>query len=191
MTRPAHLAVFALLLAPAITLSLSSCSVISESTTNLTSTPQPTSSTTRQEPGFEKGTDEWVAWEALMGPDGEYAAAASYQAVLDLYGEIEPYSSIYQAELRHIEALKRQLGGMGIDVPENPYTGTIEAPNDLTTAAKNWAEGEKLNIAMYDELLTYTDNAQLVRVLNNLRWASLENHLPAFEAAAANGGKLP
>jgi chromosome condensin MukBEF MukE localization factor len=47
-----------------------------------------------------------------------------------------------------------------------------------------------LNIELYDYLLTMTDDAQLTKVLNNLRSASLDSHLPAFEAAAANGGTL-
>ena len=125
-----------------------------------------------------------------MGPDGEYAAAASYEAVLDRYGDVEPYATIYEAELRHIDALIRQLERLGVEVPENPYTGKIEAPADLKTAAEAWAEGEILNVELYDFLLTQTDNEQLLRVLNNLRRASLESHLPAFERAAANGGTL-
>ncbi|MDG2496995.1 MAG: hypothetical protein P8M68_02285, partial [Aquiluna sp.] len=68
--------------------------------------------------------------------------------------------------------------------------GQIQAPADLETAALAWAEGEVLNIELYDYLLTMTDDAQLTKVLNNLRSASLDSHLPAFEAAAANGGTL-
>ena len=43
---------------------------------------------------------------------------------------------------------------------------------------------------MYDELLTQTENETLTRVLENLRRASLESHLPLFELAAENGGSL-
>jgi hypothetical protein len=125
-----------------------------------------------------------------MGPDGEYAAAASYQAVLEKYGQVEPYATIYQAELRHINALVRQLQNQGEPVPSNPYTGKIDAPKDLVTAAKTWAEGEILNVELYDELIAKTDNPNLLRVLGNLRRASLESHLPAFELAAENGGTL-
>ncbi len=135
-------------------------------------------------------TSEEVILAALMGPDGEYAAAASYLAVLDAYGEVEPYATIYSAELRHADALIRQLERLGVEVPENPYLGQIEAPADLETAALAWAEGEVLNIELYDYLLTMTDDAQLTKVLNNLRSASLDSHLPAFEAAAENGGTL-
>ena len=135
-------------------------------------------------------TSEEVILAALMGPEGEYAAAASYLAVLDAYGDVEPYAAIYSAELRHADALIRQLERLGVEVPENPYLGQIQAPADLETAALAWAEGEVLNIELYDYLLTMTDDAQLTKVLNNLRSASLDSHLPAFEAAAENGGTL-
>jgi hypothetical protein len=136
------------------------------------------------------GTDAAVAWEALTGPDGEYAAAASYQAVLDKFGQVEPYATILGAELKHINALTRQLERAGVTVPANPYLGNLEAPADLETAAKAWAEGEILNVEMYDKLLTQTSDANLTRVLTNLRRSSQESHLPMFELAAENGGTL-
>jgi hypothetical protein len=136
------------------------------------------------------GTNEALAWEALMGPDGEYAAAASYAAVLDAYGQVEPYATIYQAELKHVDALIKQLDRAGIVAPANPYMGKIEAPADLTTAAQAWAEGEILNVEMYDVLIAQSTDTNLTRVLNNLRSASLDSHLPLFELAAANGGTL-
>ena len=135
-------------------------------------------------------TDVDVLLAALMGPDGEYAALASYQAVLDEYGQVEPYATILQAESRHADALIRQLERLGVDVPENPYLGEIAAPADLQTAAEAWAEGEILNVELYDYLITQTDNSQILKVLGNLRRASLESHLPAFQAAAENGGTL-
>lgn len=140
--------------------------------------------------GVEAGSNEALAWEALMGPDGEFAASASYQAVLDQYGQVEPYATIKTAEDRHANALIRQLERYGIDVPDNPYLGAVDAPADLESAAIAWAEGEVANVEMYDALLAQATDANLIRVLENLRRASLESHLPAFEAAAANGGTL-
>lgn len=138
----------------------------------------------------EEGTDAYIAWFALLGPEGEYAAAAMYQAVIDEFGQVEPYVSIKEGEERHIDALVRQLERMGYDVPENPYLGEVSAPADLQTAAEAWALGEIANVEMYDELLTQTDDETLTRVLENLRRASLESHLPLFELAAENGGSL-
>ncbi len=135
-------------------------------------------------------TDVDIVMAALMGPDGEYAAAASYLAVIEEYGAVEPYATIYQAELRHISALQRQLERLGVAVPENPYLGEIDAPSNLQAAAEAWAEGEILNVELYDNLLAATDDPQLTKVLGNLRRASLESHLPAFESAALAGGSL-
>ena len=140
--------------------------------------------------GVEEGTDAWILWDALMGPDGEYAALASYQSVLDKYGQVEPYATIMAAEGRHADALIRQLERFDVEIPENPYLGKISAPADLETAAQAWAEGEILNVEMYDELIAEAQSEQVIKVLNNLRSASLDSHLPAFELAAENGGVL-
>ena len=140
--------------------------------------------------GVQTGSDGAIAWEALMGPDGEYAAAAHYQAVLDAYGDVEPYKTIKASEDRHIDALIRALERYGVQVPENPYMGTLTAPGDLETAAREWAVGEVANVEMYDRLIADATDERLIRVLENLRRASLEQHLPAFENAAENGGTL-
>ena len=135
-------------------------------------------------------SDAEVLLAALMRPDGEYAAFATYQAVIEEYGQVEPYASILQAESRHVDALIRQLERLGVDVPENPYLGTIPTPTNLQDAAEAEAQAEVLNVELYDYLITQTDNPQILKVLGNLRRASLESHLPAFLAAAENGGTL-
>ena len=141
-------------------------------------------------PGPEAGTPAAVAWEALMGPEGEYAASASYAAVIDTFGEVQPYVDIRSGEERHISALVRQLNRLGVEPPPNPYLGKLTAPDNLEAAAAAWAKGEVLNVEMYDVLLTQTTDQSLLRVLENLRRASQDSHLPLFEAAAANGGTL-
>jgi len=140
--------------------------------------------------GVIAGTNEATAWEALMSPVGEYAASAMYQAVIDEFGQVEPYVTIRAAEERHISALIRQLDRYGIDVPANPYLGAVAAPADLQTAAQAWAIGESENVAMYDDLLGKTSDSNLTRVLTNLRASSQDSHLPLFEAAAEIGGTL-
>lgn len=140
--------------------------------------------------GPDDGSDAALAWDALMSPEGEYAAAASYAAVIDAFGQVQPYVQIKSAEERHIDALIRQLAGFGIEVPANPYLGNLPAPADLESAARAWATGEVDNVELYDDLLAETTDERLTRVFTNLRRASLEAHLPLFEAAADNGGAL-
>ncbi len=148
----------------------------------------PTANVTLQQPA--PGTDAAIAWEALMSPDGEYAAAAAYAAVIDKFGKVQPYVNIRAAERRHIAALARQLKRYGFEVPANPYMKKIPAPASLEAAAQAWATGEVDNVKMYDNLIAQASDPQLIRVLTNLRRSSLESHLPMFEAAAENGGKL-
>ncbi|WP_457630686.1 ferritin-like domain-containing protein, partial [Oceanithermus sp.] len=130
--------------------------------------------------------------EALTGPEGEYAAYAVYDAVIQEYGNVEPYLSIRRAEANHIAALQRQLDLYGVDYPkENPYLGKIEAPGDLEAFAQAGVEAEIANVEMYDQLLTKVAGYPgIVNVFQNLRSASLNQHLPIFKEAAANGGSL-
>ncbi|MFY9325310.1 MAG: hypothetical protein WAO29_02510 [Candidatus Nanopelagicales bacterium] len=131
-----------------------------------------------------------LAWNALMDPEGEYAAYAMYSAVIVEFGSVEPYVSIREAEGRHIEALIRQLSRYGVVVPENPYLGKVLAPEDLQTAAEAWAIGEIANVELYDKLLAQTSDSNLIKVFTNLRASSNDQHLPMFTAAAKNGGQL-
>ena len=130
--------------------------------------------------------------EALLGPEGEYAAYAAYDAVIAKYGEVEPYLSIREAERRHYEALEKLFDKYGLSYPaENPYLGELKAPESLEEAARAWAEGEVKNIEMYDRLLPQVEGyPDITRVFENLRRASEEVHLPCFNAAAERGGTL-
>lgn len=128
--------------------------------------------------------------QALVGPEGEYAAYATYAAILEEYGNVLPYAQIMKAEAQHIAALATLLDRYGIEYPTvNPYLGKVEAPASLLEAAQAGIDAEKANVEMYDEQLArvaaYPD---IARVFANLRAASLNAHLPAFEQALASGG---
>lgn len=129
----------------------------------------------------------------LAGPDGEYAARATYAAILAQYGAgVQPYANIYEAEVRHIAALQQQCVKYGVPIPPDTYLGNVTAPATLLEAAQTGVVAEIANVAMYDEnLVTVQKYPSLVQVFTNLRAASLYNHLPAFQAAVENGGSLP
>ncbi len=137
---------------------------------------------------------------ALAGPQGEYAARAEYAAILAVPGweNVQPYANIYQAEVKHVAAFEQQCLKFGVPIPADPYMGNITAPATLLEAAEAGVAAELANIAMYDGDATnpglldeVTAYPSLVHVFTNLRDASLNNHLPAFEAAVLNGGSLP
>ena len=125
--------------------------------------------------------------DALMGPEGEYAAYATYAAILEEFGNVTPYANIMIAEARHIESLIQILDSYGIAyLEENPYLGVIEAPDSLAEAAQAGVDAEIANVALYEEQLeAVADYPDIIEVFLNLQAASQEQHLPAFERAAA------
>jgi len=128
--------------------------------------------------------------EALVGPEGEYAAYATYAAIMEEYGNVQPYANIMNAEARHIAALQKLLDRYGIPYPTvNPYLGQVAAPASLAEAAQAGIDAEKANVALYEQQMAvvaaYPD---IARVFANLQAASQDSHLPAFERALANGG---
>jgi len=127
----------------------------------------------------------------LAGEDGEYAARATYAAILDKWPGAQPYANILLAEEQHIAALQQQCVKYGVPIPEDSHLGTVTAPDTLLEAAETGVAAEILNVEMYDEFLgDVAGYPGLVKVFTNLRAASLYNHLPAFEAALDNGGSL-
>lgn len=125
--------------------------------------------------------------EALVGVVGEYAAYATYDAILEEYGTMNPYANIMAAEAKHIESLKQILDQYEVAYPtENPYLGMIEVPASLAKAAQVSVAEEIANVALYAEQLgAVADYPDIVAVFLNLQAASLEQHLPALERAAA------
>lgn len=130
--------------------------------------------------------------EALTGPVGEYAAYATYDAIIQKYGNLEPYLTIRNSEAQHISALQRQLQKYGVSYPStNPFLGKAHLPADLKAIAEEEAQTEINNVAMYDKLLKAVPNyTDLTRVFTNLQRASQVAHLPMFKAAAEKGGQL-
>jgi len=62
----------------------------------------------------------------------------------------------------------------------------IEAPASLAEAAQAGVDAEIANVALYAEQLeAVSDYPDIVDVFINLQRASQEQHLPAFERAAA------
>jgi hypothetical protein len=137
------------------------------------------------------GAAERALTQALAGPDGEYAAHAEYAAIIQKFGQVQPYASIIRSEECHIAALKRHFEMRGMALPEDPYAGSAQPPATLKEAAQAGVAAEERNVAMYEELLAQAKGQpDLERVFTHLQWASREHHLPAFKAAVANGGQL-
>lgn len=132
--------------------------------------------------------------------DDEYKAQATYRCVIDAFGAVRPFVNIVEAEGRHAAALIALFEKYGLPVPEDPWPGRVSAPGSVEEACRMGIEGEIENAEMYDRLLAAVEEPDVQAVLERLRTASQENHLPAFQrclerqqadgrAAAAGGGR--
>ena len=121
--------------------------------------------------------------EALyLALDDEYDALAVYQSVIDTFGPVEPFVEIAASEEKHIGALVNQLTKYGLTIPENPWLGNVPTFESVEQACATGAQAEIDNAGLYDQLFSMTDDAALIRVFTNLANASLNSHLPQFEA---------
>ncbi len=116
--------------------------------------------------------------------DEEYSALNTYQAALAQFGNIYPFSQIARSEQQHVNALARLFAKYGLAVPANPGLASTPTWSTVADACQTGVAAEIADAALYDELKPSVDNAdtQSVRVFANLQAASLNSHLPAFEA---------
>jgi hypothetical protein len=109
----------------------------------------------------------------------EYAAQATYQAILDAYGQVKPFSKIVLAEQKHIDLLLPLFETYGINVPVNNASDSVVLPDSIASAIATGVEAETLNIAIYESFLEQ-DLPEDVRVVFEYLKAGSENHLAAF-----------
>ena len=111
----------------------------------------------------------------------EYHARAFYNAVMDKFGEIRPFSNIVHAETRHAERLSQLFKRYGLPVPEDSFAGKVEAPETLEIACQMGVEAEIANVKMYDRFLDFIQERDLRDTFTQLRYVSQNNHKVAFE----------
>tara|TARA_R100000152_G_C6687832_1_gene120177 strand:- start:50 stop:517 length:468 start_codon:yes stop_codon:yes gene_type:complete len=122
-----------------------------------------------------------VLHEAL---EDEYLAWATYDQVIEDFGEERPFTNIRDAEARHIGALLALFTRYQLTVPENPWPGKVVRYDSLQAACEAGVAAEVANGEMYERLLTLTGREDILTVLRNLQHASQQRHLPAFQRCA-------
>lgn len=126
---------------------------------------------------------EAILTEAL---NDEYKARATYQVILNKFGDIRPFSNIVASESRHIGALSVLLQKYGIPIPDDTWQAQAEAPASVLASCETGVEAEIENAAMYDRLIQLAESYPDVQaVLRQLQRASQENHLRAFQRCVA------
>ena len=111
----------------------------------------------------------------------EQTAQALYRAVIDQFGATLPFSTIVQAEAQHLAALTNLAQKYGVSLPEPVEIGPTSFAS-LSAACQAGVDAEIADAALYDELSPLVSHADILRVFANLQRASLNSHLPAFEA---------
>ena len=112
----------------------------------------------------------------------EYGAYNLYNSAIAQLGNVYPFSQIVRAEQQHINALTRQATRYGITVPANPGLTTTPSFATLSIACQAGAAAEIADAALYDQLKPVVTHTDILQVFNNLQNASLNSHLPSFEA---------
>jgi hypothetical protein len=112
----------------------------------------------------------------------EFGAQALYESVVDSFGNVIPFNAIAQAESQHSAALVNLANKYGVAVPEFPTIDALPTFVTLAEACQAGVDAEIADAALYDELMAVTTHSDLLRVYTNLQNASLNNHLPAFNA---------
>ena len=120
-----------------------------------------------------------------MALDDEYRARATYQAVVDTHGPVLPFANIVHAEERHIAALLPLFERYAVPLPLDRWFGNVPPQPNLQADCEAAVAGEIRNYQMYDQLLMQVHEPDVQMVFSNLRNASANHHLPAFQACAA------
>ncbi len=110
----------------------------------------------------------------------EYMALAEYRAIIEKHGALRPFTSLIEAEQRHIDLLKPLFTAYGVAMPEDDTAGRVTAPETLTEAYEAGLKAETDNTAMYGAFLSQTLPDDVKAVFASLKAAS-ENHLSTFE----------
>ena len=119
--------------------------------------------------------------------DDEYKARAVYRAVIAAFGPVLPFANIVNSEQRHIETLLHQFRRFGWEAPADRWDGRVVAPSSVAEACRIGVQAEIDNAALYDRLFAMTTDAEILTVFTNLRDASAERHLPAFQRGLLAG----
>jgi hypothetical protein len=117
----------------------------------------------------------------LEALDDEYRAWATYDQVINDFGEVRPFINIREAEARHIQALCFLFNTYGIAIPENAWPGKVAHYTTLHEACQAGVAAEIENGEMYKRLLKSTTRPDILNVYRNLQAASQQRHLPAFQ----------
>lgn len=124
--------------------------------------------------------------------EDEYLAKAEYELIINELDGERPFTNIYKAELRHIEAIERLYENHDIEIIEIDPSNYELLPESIDKALEVGIQAEIDNIKMYDIFLEQELPDDVKTTFEALKRGS-ENHLDAFKRASSgnngNSGK--
>lgn len=121
--------------------------------------------------------------------DDEYKAIATYDQVIEDFGAVRPFINIRESEARHISALLELFDFYDVEPPENTWIGNVPRYGDVQSACAAAVEAEIENGELYDRIMRSTERPDIQAVYRNLRDASQQRHLRAFQRCADRRGR--
>lgn len=113
----------------------------------------------------------------------ERKALATYEAVVDKFGNVKPFINIIRAEEQHISMLKALFDKYGIEIPADTTTvGTL--PETFAEICAVAVQAEIDNDQLYQDMIPSIQEQDIKDVFNALANASKTMHLQAFERCA-------
>jgi len=117
----------------------------------------------------------------------EFEAYEAYKRIIKKFGNITPFINIKETEAVHYTILTQLMQKYNIEVPTNNFqTVIIDIPNTIIECCELGVAKEISNIAMYNNLLGFARDNDIIDILFQLQAASYNNHLPAFRNYVLN-----
>lgn len=111
----------------------------------------------------------------------EYLARAEYEAIIDKYGEIRPFTNIISSEDQHILLLKPLFEKYNLKISEDISKSYVLIPETLSESFEVGVKAEIDNIAMYQKFLDQKDIPEDLKLAFETLKKASEKHLKAFE----------
>ena len=174
------------------------CGTVEDNTPNYTNSPSggyigvqaspsPTTSNEERQVGQQSSALTQEVQDALKETlFDEYKARATYQKVINTFGNIRPFSNIIGSEVQHANAILNLYKKYGLTAPSDPWNASkLPAFSSVQAACQAGVQAEVDNAAIYDRLLQLNLPDDIRAVFVNLRDASEDNHLQAFQRCAS------
>lgn len=111
----------------------------------------------------------------------EYLAQGEYKAIIEVYGDVKPFTNIIEAEATHIARLLPLFATYSIPVPEDKSQEYTVVPASLQVAYETGVTAEVHNIAMYESFLKQENLPEDIKLVFEALKKASESHLEAFQ----------